>query len=145
MPTCTPWQTLPCVTALCALLQQCLGSGSWAATAEAASANNRLPEVNGAMQIILFVPFHLQSPPLKSRGQPLQYELSKSNVPTFQPATTAHSEVFSAESTNHSQPKHCPVQGCWECCGLSLGLNSFTRPRGSQSPNSPHWISLNCA
>lgn len=83
VPTCTPWQTLLCVTALCALVHVCLGSGSWAATAEAVSANNRLLHVNSAMQTILFVPLHLQSPPLKFRGQPLLYELSKSNVPTF--------------------------------------------------------------
>lgn len=128
---------------LCSSAWVCFGSGSWAATAEAVRGNNRLLQVNSAVQTILFVPLHLQSPPLKSSRQPLQYELSRSNVPTFPASNHGRQRGFSVVKPQTTlSPSNALYQGCQEACGLSSWLNSHDTARGSQSTRFP---SLNCA
>lgn len=95
------------------------------------------------METILLVPLHLQSPPLKSSGQPLQYELSKSNVPTFAASNHGRQRGLSVvKPQTPLSPSNAPSQGCRECHGLSSWLNSHDRARRSQSTRFP---SLNCA
>lgn len=92
------------------------------------------------MQTILFVPLHLQSPPLKFSGQPLQYELSKSNVPTFPASNHCRQWGFSVvkpQTTLSRSNAHTRAAGS----AVAFPCGS-TEPEGPRAPDSPQWIVL---
>lgn len=96
----------------CSSAWVCFGSGSWAATAEAVRGNNRLLQVNSAVQTNFVWPMTFAISTIKIQQAALAvwaFQKQCSHVSSLQPRQTTR--FLSGETTNYSQPKQRPVPG----------------------------------